>query len=118
MFWQCSHIQKYWKDIWDFLHIHMGLPHVATPTLSLLGLTEDLPLNTRNRLLLLQLLFFAKKLILLHWKDTQAPQIREWKQLVNSNLPHIKAVYISRNWPTKFDLIWGAWIALDNLTHT
>ncbi|OCT72149.1 hypothetical protein XELAEV_18035116mg [Xenopus laevis] len=112
MFWQCSHIQKFWKDI------HLGLPHVATPKLSLLGLTEELQLNTRNRLLLLQLLFFAKKLILLHWKDTQAPRIRDWKQLANSNLPHIKAVYISRNCPTKFDLIWGKWIALDNPINT
>ncbi|OCT58513.1 hypothetical protein XELAEV_18002076mg [Xenopus laevis] len=115
MFWQFSHIQKYWKDIWNFLHIHLGLPHIATPRLSLLVITEELPLNTRDRLLLLQLLFFAKKLIHLQWKATQAPRIREWKQLVNSNLPHVKAVYISRNCPNRFESLWAKWLALDDL---
>ncbi|OCT71684.1 hypothetical protein XELAEV_18034664mg [Xenopus laevis] len=48
-------------------------------------------------------------------KATQAPLIREWKQLVNSNLPHIKAVYVSRNFPNKFESLWAKWLALDEL---
>ncbi|OCT73101.1 hypothetical protein XELAEV_18036080mg [Xenopus laevis] len=98
------------------MHTRLDLvPNIVTPPISLLGTTEELPLKRPERLLLLQLFFLLKKLILLHLKDFQAPTIGEWKQLVNANLTHIKAIYISRNCPSKFKKIWAKWTALDTL---
>lgn len=37
--------------------------------------------------------FYARNSIALHWKDSVAPFLKQWKQLINSSLPLYKLTY-------------------------
>ena len=74
-------------------------------------MVEPLATTRARRTLLVLLLFYAKKRIILSWKSSSAPTATAWKVLVNKAIPFYKATYLSRGALTKFDKVWGGWMA-------
>ncbi|KAE8591164.1 hypothetical protein XENTR_v10018325 [Xenopus tropicalis] len=65
---------------------------------------------TASRLCYLQLLYYAKKAILLQWKSLAPPTFPFWRTLGNNTLTNQKLTYLARSCPKKFDAIWGPWM--------
>uniref|UniRef100_A0A803J2H9 Reverse transcriptase domain-containing protein n=1 Tax=Xenopus tropicalis TaxID=8364 RepID=A0A803J2H9_XENTR len=120
VFWDCPKIQQYWTTILTFMGSSLGLPNIRTPEFCLLGHTEGLTLPSGDRICLQQLLHYAKKAILLTWKNMEPPTLGFWIKLVDDTLPRQKLTYLARGCPAKFDKIWSCWLTVprtNNVTH-
>lgn len=107
--WSCPVIQQFWSEVVDVINSVGNLHIQMNPIILLLGVCDNLISNTHKRLFVFYTSFYARKTILIKWKQPDPPTVSQWKALVNSTLPLYKLTYINRKCPKKFSKIWGAW---------
>lgn len=110
-FWFYHLVQRYWRDVAQFITSVTTLSVPLTNQLCFLGLIEGLANTLVHRILLSILLFYAWTVFILHWKNPEAPTLIAWKGLVNKVIPFYKATYLSWGCPRKFEKEWGSWIS-------
>lgn len=71
IFWSCPEIQSFWGAVGDVITAVAHISFAPSPKTCLLGLVEDLTNRTPIELLL----FYARKVLTLHWKKPLAPTI-------------------------------------------
>lgn len=110
MFWTCPGLTTFWKGVFSFFSrkLHVTLPQ--TPEVGLLGVLNDIVLHTHVRMFIRISLFYARKTILLHWKDTVPLSAHAFFRIVHGTLPKFKLIYKSRACPKKFTKIWQPWL--------
>ena len=103
-------IQQFWSDVVNVIN-SVGNIHVdLNPIILLLGICDNVIPNTHKRLFVFYASFYARKAILLRWKQLEPPTVSQWKALINAALPLYKLTYMNRKCPKKFEKIWGAWV--------
>lgn len=76
----------------------------------ILGLVDNL-LHTRvGKTLVSHLLFYARKVITLHWKKHAPASIPFWKCLLTNNLPLYKDTFVNRRCAAKYNKVWAKWL--------
>lgn len=75
IFWHCPHIIRYWEEVLSCVSDLLTTPIPLTIRVCLLGLVEEVVQTRALRTLLTIILFYAKKAILLRWKDPRARDV-------------------------------------------
>lgn len=104
--WDCPLIQAFWKKVVSDINAATSLPVSVDTKVLLLGITKSVTHSTHTRLLLFYLCFYARKVLLQHWKLAFPPTAAQWYTLVGSVLPLYKLTYMGRKCPQKFDKVW------------
>lgn len=82
VFWSCPAIAIYWQGV---LYAIVSVVHISvpmSPRTYLLGLVKELAPKLATRILLSLLLFYARKAITLHWKESSPPSVKLWIKLL------------------------------------
>lgn len=103
-------LSSFWKDLFSFFEHKPNLPIPQTPEVGLLGVLNDFDARTHARTLLHILLFYARKTILLHWKEAGPLTAHAFFRNVHGDLPKFKQIYKSRTCSKKFTKIWQTWL--------
>lgn len=107
--WECPLIQKFWTEVVEVINAVGNLNIQRNPIILLLGVCDNVIPSVHKRLFVFYASFYARKAILLRWKQPDPPTVTQWRGIVDSVLPLYKATYINRKCPKKFSRIWGAW---------
>lgn len=107
--WSCPVIQQFWLEVVEVINSAANLNVQVNPIILLLGVCDNLIPNVHNRLFVFYASFYARKTILLKWKQPDPPTVSQWKAFINAVLPLYKLTYINRKCPKKFSKIWGTW---------
>lgn len=99
IFWQCQLIQEFWKGVTRTIQKLLSVPIPVTVSVCLLGLVEELVPRRAQRTMISISLFYARKAILLCWKNPEPPTVSFWRNLIKKVLPFYKATYLSRGCP-------------------
>ena len=87
MFWDCVHLKRYWSSIHSFTQSVMDTQFDSSSSLYLLNDTHNLQLDHKNCRILILITYFAKKCILLFWKNDSAPSFKTFLDQLTSFLP-------------------------------
>lgn len=71
--WDCPTIQDYWRRVVSDVNIATNLSLSMDPKVLLLGITDSVTHSTHTKLLLFYLCFYARKVLLQHWKLVTPP---------------------------------------------
>lgn len=110
MFWSCPVMSTFWRDLFSFFENTLQIKVPCTPKVGLLGVLNDFIHRTHTRTLVRIILFYARKLILMQWKNATAPDIQVLYRMMNKVIPIFKLVYKGRACPKKFAKIWQPWL--------
>lgn len=110
MMWSCLKVHSFWEEVTQFITSLLKIPIPQTVSVCLLGLVGTLAHRTATKTLIRLLLFYARKAILLTWKQSEAPSLNSWKSLINSAIPLIKMTYHSSGCNAKFNKVWKIWL--------
>lgn len=102
MFWSCPRIARFWREVVELIN-HLTLP--ISPELALLGILDDQQRPRYTKLLIADLLYFAKREIILKWNACSSPSVDSW----GKNL--LMLFFLCTNWLTLIG------IALESLTR-
>lgn len=80
------------------------------PEIMLLNILADPTVRKYAKLFIVYSTFYARREILLRWKNGAPPTATDWRNTLNAVLPLYKITYINRNCPNKFEEIWSSWI--------
>lgn len=108
--WMCHHIHRFWEKVIAVLNNFGDWSLGQEPALALLGSMEDVVATSNLNLFLFFALYYARREILIRWKQPAPPTIDTWKAEVNAVLLSYRLTYESRNCPKKFDKVWWHWI--------
>lgn len=111
--WSCPRIQSFWTEVTKFIETLLMIHVPLKVSICLLGLVGRLACRRATRTLIGLLLFYARKALLIKWKQPEVPTLNSWKSLINSVVPLYKAAYLTRSCPAKFDKIWHVWLDSD-----
>lgn len=110
MFWECSTLGGFWREVLGFIHRvhHLQLP--SDPKVCILGILADLDEDSPVFLSISRMLFQARKLIALHWLRPTPPTVREYTDRLNHIIRLEKGVYFKRRAAHRFEAIMGAMV--------
>lgn len=100
--WSCPLLQQFWREVVQYISLIGNLTVALDPRVLLLGICDTLTTNTHKRLFIFYALFYARKAILISWKQADPPTVGQWKTLIDKTLPLYKLTYMSRKCPKKF----------------
>lgn len=95
MFWDCPSVAKFRLEVYELINLRMQL--------TLLGFHEDEQPSHHTDLLILYLLYYAKKEILLKWTSSTPHVVPLWEAMVDAAQPMYKLTYINRGCPWKYE---------------
>lgn len=79
MFWDCRLIKKFWTEVFQCVSKITGTHIELDPAVCLLGSLSRLTNQSNNNNNSITIAFtFAKKLLFCQWKNTSAPTIQDW----------------------------------------
>ena len=78
MFWTCSKLQNFWKNIFDTFSKICGFAVSPCPFIAIFGVTLDNHLSKAQRSLISFSVLLARRRILLNWKDVHPPVYGLW----------------------------------------
>lgn len=110
MFWECAALGGYWKEALDVIHLVHHVRLYAHPRICILGILDDLDVDSPASLSISHMLFQARKLVALHWLRPTPPTFREYIARLNTIIRLEKGVYIKRQAAQRFQAIWGQWL--------
>lgn len=105
--WECPLIRPFWEQVIGALNEFGDWSLGQDPILALLGSMEDVVASRHVKLFLFYALYYARREILLRWKQAAPLTLRSWVATINSVLSLYKLTYESRNCPKKFDKVWS-----------
>lgn len=71
--WSCPLLQQFWKEVVQYINSIGNLAITLNPRVLLLGICDTLTTNTHKRLFIFYALFYARKAILIKWKQADPP---------------------------------------------
>lgn len=89
-----------------FLSDILGSGVPIYPVVCLFGILDDETWPHNRRILLREILFFARETIALRWMDGRSPHLNIWRNLVNKAMLYERLVYVHRRCPSKFAKVW------------
>lgn len=98
--WACPFIQKFWEGVVLTINSVGNISLGLDPLVLLWGICDRVASNTHKQLVFYAT-FYARKAILLNWKQPDPPSVSQWKALVDSILPLYKLTYMSCKCPKK-----------------
>lgn len=101
MFCSCPALSTFWKDLFSFFEDALHLPVPRTPEVGLLGVLNSFLHKTHTRTLARIVLFYARKLNLLQWKNLSAPNVQMLYCMINKIIPIFKLIYNGRACPKR-----------------
>lgn len=107
--WSCPLIHQFWREMVQYINSIGNLTIGLDPRVLLLGICDAITTSTHKQLLIFYASYYARKAILIKWKQSEPPTVGQWKTLIDNTLPLYKLTYISRKCPQKFEKIWGPW---------
>ena len=110
IFWLCPKIAAFWSEILRMIARVTSVRLEQEVEICLLGLIGGNVISKERKTQIGLLLFYARKVIVLNWKKTEAPSIAQWKNLVNSNLILYRETYCNRGYGEKYSRVWANWI--------
>uniref|UniRef100_A0A803J592 Reverse transcriptase domain-containing protein n=1 Tax=Xenopus tropicalis TaxID=8364 RepID=A0A803J592_XENTR len=107
--WGCTHLKAYWDGVCDWLmnKIPEWGPGDARKCLLALDLNPSLDLHTK--IFIAKTLFQAKRILTLHWKDTEPPSIHEWRKAMEDLATLERTILDKKGQMLKFLQIWRHW---------
>lgn len=84
--WSCPLIQQFWREVVQSINSIGNLAITLDPRVLLLGICDTLTTNTHKRLFIFYALFYARKAILIKWKQADPPTVGQWKTLIDNTL--------------------------------
>lgn len=102
IFWSCPVISVFWSQILTEVNELLSISIVPSPRKTWCpGWLREICWVS----------FYARKSIVLCWKQKTPPSIGLWKTLVSNVIPLYKDTYIHRGCPKKYDRVWSKWLA-------
>lgn len=114
MFWSCLGLASYWMDLFNFFDNQLALLVPQTPDVGLLGILNDFKHRVPAWILIRTVLFYARKVIRLHWKDSNPPTVQSLFRIINGELPKFKIIYKSRACSKKCIKVLQTWMDVPN----
>lgn len=109
--WECSYIQQFWKDVKVMAEKILDIKILLTPLTFILHLYPvEVKLKKHEYYFLDMCLLQAKRLISLHWKCVNAPDIRRWLKEMASTMSMEKVCYILKDKYKTFEEIWSPFV--------
>ena len=103
----CPRIQRYWIRVFETLSDILNSRIDPDPVLIILNISDSTSVLSRAQQQLLSYgLITAKKLILTHWKQEEAPTFTHWLNEMASTLHLERIRYSLKNRQRQFDKIW------------
>lgn len=73
MTWSCPHLQGFWNQVLDDINQTVGTSLPLAPEIMLLNILTDLTVRKYAKLFIVYSTFYARREILLRWKDGDHP---------------------------------------------
>ncbi|XP_059823292.1 protein N-lysine methyltransferase METTL21A isoform X1 [Hypanus sabinus] len=112
MFWSCSFLEKYWKDIFDIISAVLNINLQPHPITAIFGLPilDSLHLSSSARRMIAFLTLMARRSILLNWKEINPPTVFNWfsQTMLCLNLEKIRSGTFETS--IKFEKLWRPFI--------
>uniref|UniRef100_A0AAR2KTQ2 Reverse transcriptase domain-containing protein n=1 Tax=Pygocentrus nattereri TaxID=42514 RepID=A0AAR2KTQ2_PYGNA len=116
MFWECTKIQVFWKDVHQVIQKMLEKHFHMSPCLYLLAHDPNGVLNGNQSYLMGSLSYLAKKCILLLWITPTVPTVKMWLTQLLNVFPLEKLTFEMHNRQQKFSEIWSpVWKVLEDL---
>ncbi|XP_072012556.1 peroxisomal membrane protein PEX14 isoform X1 [Engystomops pustulosus] len=109
--WSCPRVHVFWSEVLEFLNVHFDFPRLLSPSVCLLGIINEVINGHYDKIFFRFVLYYARKVVVMTWKDQEPPPLKRWILLINSVIPHYRSLYTNRKCPQKFDRIWSRWCA-------
>lgn len=106
MFWSCEKINNFWKAIHSFTKAVLELEFEMIPCVYLLNVINNYHLDQKKCRLLIAISYFAKKCILLWWKNELAPTFSLFIEQISQFLPLEKLTLQNHNKEDLFHDLW------------
>lgn len=84
MFWDCSLLKHFWDSIHTFAELVLNRQFKLKSSLYLLNDTKHLLLDQSKRRIFILITYFAKKCVLLLWKNEIPPSFKTFADLLSS----------------------------------
>ncbi len=115
MFWSCSKLETYWRNIIQTIDKIVNIRLPSDPRFMLLGDDSILQFDQRKNLRLVKMaLIAAKKCIAIQWKSEEPPSHILWLREISSYVPIEKIMFNLKKKSSMFEKIWGRFIAYMN----
>lgn len=115
MIWKCPKLFRYWREVLDTISEVYMIP-LSKKSISLfVGGIDDELVPAPTRIVILRLLYVARKLIAQWWITPRVPTRGQWIDSVNKLLIREKLAYQHRKVPQKFSSIWQPWLDVPGL---
>ena len=106
-FWECDLLISFWKSIHTFTQSVLEIKFDFSPSLYLLNDKLDLQLDQKKCRILIMITYFAKKCILLLWKDDSPPTFKLFLDQMSVFLPLEKLTLEKYNRGHIFQEFWS-----------
>uniref|UniRef100_H2ZY53 Reverse transcriptase zinc-binding domain-containing protein n=1 Tax=Latimeria chalumnae TaxID=7897 RepID=H2ZY53_LATCH len=107
MIWGCVELKGFWALICQFLKDLVGLDVGNKPLACVLGVgVRDPKLSKWKAVFLKQALTTAKRIILRHWRQSEAPAYREWFLVMAETAAHERVILKLKNKLDLFEKVW------------
>ena len=107
MFWECDLLKSYWNSIHSLAQLVLNIKFELNMSLYLLNDTYDLQLDNKKCRILVLVTYFAKKCILLFWKNDSPPSFKIFLDQLSAFLPLEKLTLEKYNRGHLFQEFWS-----------
>ncbi|CAI5671647.1 unnamed protein product [Oreochromis niloticus] len=112
MFWSCSKLSAFWRNIFDTLSQAYGQTVPPNPLSAIFGIPPDSNLSGPLKQALAFTTLLARRLILLKWKLPHPPTHDQWVRDVLFNLKLEKLKFSLKGFIREFNKIWKSFLLL------
>lgn len=117
-FWNCVPLGHFWNALISYLNQVFEISIPKTPLLCVLGVVEDSLGDDLFKITLRWLLYQARKLIAAHWLSPCIPTQKEFLAKIQYIIRMESGVYLKRRAISKFEKIWGKWMAAHGISFS
>ena len=110
MVWDCRLIKQFWTEVCQCVSKITGTPLEPDPAVFLLGILSRLMNQSNNKCLAIAITV-AKKLLFCQWKNTSAPNIQDWFNVLTKIAKLERVIYCNTNSVDKYEKMWCSFIS-------
>ena len=107
MFWHCEKLKDFWNSVYSFTKSVLEIQFNASPCVYLLNELPETRMDSKKYRLLIIMTYFAKKCILLLWKNDSSPTITVFQDQIAHLLPLEKLTFEKHNRGQMFQELWS-----------
>ena len=105
--WECSKIQRFWKDIINCMSEVFKMKIPVCAKLCVLGIYPKDFVSTKKQIKMLDFgLLHARRAIALNWKSMEGPSVKQWIKELSECIGLERLTYITKGKLEEFVLLW------------